>query len=89
VLIAVGAACVGSDGGIREDELVCEEAVARLTHCCNGLTHPYQCQYLDGCSGPATPEIPPPQAKCIMRASCASLVASDACMGAAQYVSCE
>jgi hypothetical protein len=90
VLLAVGGACVGSGSGVREDELVCEEAVARLKHCCPAATSDvdYQCLYVDGCDQ-SYPQISPDKGQCIMQASCESLLASNACgPGGAYEVRC-
>jgi hypothetical protein len=92
VSIAVGTACVGSDSGVREDELICEEAVARLTQCCGTLTYPYDCTYVppEACSSAVYPDIPTLQGQCIRKATCESLVASGACNANGAYgVTCQ
>jgi hypothetical protein len=64
----------------REDELECEEAVSRLSHCCPGFDSTrYRCIYTAGCHSDTQPDISVENARCIRRESCAALVTSGAC----------
>jgi hypothetical protein len=69
--------------GIREDEFVCEDAVAHLQSCCPGFTGSnVDCTYQSqgGCgSPPIYPEISTDQASCIRNKSCDQLRAGGDC----------
>jgi hypothetical protein len=71
--IAVAARC------LRPDEMLCEEAVARLSSCCPGFDPgSMRCVYSEGC-GTTYPDLSEPDARCIAGASCAQLVANGIC----------
>lgn len=66
--------------GVREDELRCEEAVARLADCCPGFdTSRIDCAYYATCNGTHRPDIPITEARCIAAASCATVDQSAIC----------
>jgi hypothetical protein len=68
--------------GIREDELLCEEAMAHIGQCCPGLdVAAVDCTYTSGCST-TYPALTVPQSQCIDGMSCADLVSSDMCPNA-------
>jgi hypothetical protein len=87
LLLQVALAC----GGIREDELSCEDATAHLAACCPGLAAAQiSCTYVppqsDGCYGtPANyPGIGIAASTCIREESCAQLQSSGVCDRAAK-----
>jgi hypothetical protein len=66
-------------GSIREDELDCEEAVARLRSCCPGFSpDAVDCRYREGC-GPVYPQISTADSDCIRATACETLVATGVC----------
>ncbi len=82
-LFAVG----GGACGVREDEFDCENAVARLAHCCPGFdTTQVDCSYSPGCGNPY-PSIDPAQSNCILQSSCSSLQSAGVCDRAAMLSS--
>ena len=77
VLAAVALRCV------RRDELMCENAVARLDRCCSGFhTDSSYCTYSDGC-GVTYPTITEADSDCIVGLSCEQIVAAGVCERAA------
>ncbi len=76
------------DDQFREDVIVCEEAVARLEHCCPGFdVRSIECRYRyahrEGCGTTTTERTEPAFTKaesaCVRAASCEDLVAKGAC----------
>lgn len=66
--------------GIREDELACEEAFARLKQCCPGLrVVGLDCEYIPGCSQSSYPEISVDQSACIRDLTCEEVTAAAIC----------
>lgn len=68
---------------VRDDEFLCEDAVAKLEGCCPSATvDPGMCTFQEGtCSSPAVyPKIGETQARCIIGSSC-SEVRRGACGG--------
>lgn len=71
--------------GIREDELLCEEAAAHLASCCPGFdVSSLSCSYNSGCGSTTYPALSIPGSQCINGESCATLVATDVCQRAQQ-----
>jgi hypothetical protein len=87
-LAALGLTALMADGGLREDEIDCEEAVAHLQACCPGFTQTetLQCTYSDGC-GVVEPAISIPQSQCILAESCEALVSGGVCARAVNLAS--
>jgi hypothetical protein len=85
LLLAIGVVLVPSvgrwaDPGFRQDELVCEEAVAHVAHCCGWSGVNETCTYWEDCDGEAHhPSIGPEQADCLRLQSCRSLVEHGIC----------
>ena len=79
-LAALGLSTLMADGGLREDEIDCEQAVAHLQECCPGFarTETLQCEYNDGC-GTIDPALSIDQSLCILGESCAQIVSSGLC----------
>lgn len=83
-IFACTAACA-----IRPDELECEEAVGRLTQCCDLAVVDGYCTYVapvsQGCSEtPAVyPALTPDESRCIRAMSCAAMQSSGVCARAA------
>jgi hypothetical protein len=68
--------------GIREDELVCENAVSHLQSCCSGFTGSnIDCTYSQGGCEDNTvyPELTASQSACIQAESCDELVSTGVC----------
>ena len=69
-------------GGMRKDEILCEEALARLGDCCpQESLASVRCTFFHGCMGhdESYPDIGPEDADCIRNASCDQLVSSGLC----------
>jgi hypothetical protein len=78
LVLALGAlvCCVG----IREDELLCEEAAAHLASCCPGFdAGALGCTYSTGCGTTTYPALGIDQSKCINRENCGQLVSTSVC----------
>src|SRR5262249_2143923 len=82
--IRAALACLGlstliAGGGLRQDELDCEEAVAHLQECCpNFAGATLACEYSDGC-GVTEPALSIDESHCILARDCADVVASGLC----------
>lgn len=86
LIVAAGlfAAFGASAGGFREDEIYCEEAVARLAKCCPSFdARSIECSFYDSSTAcnpnvqyPALDEV---TSKCILELDCGSLVSSGVC----------
>jgi hypothetical protein len=82
--IRTAIACLGlstliAGGGLRQDELDCEQAVAHLKECCPdfvGAT--IACEFSDGC-GTTDPALSIDESHCILALECAALVKSGIC----------
>ena len=67
-------------GELREDEQVCEEALAHLRNCCSGYPESVSCQYVSGCASNAhTPEIDAVTSDCLRARSCGELASQGLC----------
>jgi len=79
-LIVLGFSTLMADGGLREDEIDCEEAVSYLQQCCPHFkqTETLQCEYSDGC-GVTEPALSIDQSQCILGLSCQQIVANGIC----------
>jgi hypothetical protein len=67
-------------GAIREDELKCEQAVARLVECCPGfVASNLECVYGSGCIATQYPAISMSESDCIVDLSCDELVDAKVC----------
>jgi hypothetical protein len=66
--------------GIPRDEFDCENAAARLVHCCGGEFPHFRCNYVDGgCGGNSLYPLDPGESACILGASCDDLRSSGVC----------
>src|SRR5687767_8277651 len=75
-LVALVVAC----GEIREDEVWCEAAVARLHDCCPGIEpQRFSCVHSSGCSDNTLPTFSQRGSQCIVDRSCDSLMSSGVC----------
>lgn len=73
-------------GTLRQEELECEEAVARLYECCpSAPLSEVNCTYEEGgCEGePRVPDIPVRQSRCVRTLSCLELTTQGVCDHAA------
>jgi hypothetical protein len=68
----IAVAFVFACGEIREDEMECEEAVARLADCCSNVeTNRFVCIKTHGCGGATlTPDFTADGSECIRKKSC-------------------
>jgi hypothetical protein len=87
-LAALGLSTLMADGGLREDEIDCEQAVAYLQQCCPEFSQneTLQCEYSDGC-GVTQPALSIPESQCILGETCAQLVANGICTRALHLAS--
>jgi hypothetical protein len=73
-LLLLGAAIVGgipAAHGFRQDEVECDEALARLEECCPGFhASAIRCTYIEGCEHSTYPSILPGESRCIRDKSC-------------------
>lgn len=77
----------GAHVAFREDELLCEEAVARLRDCCSEADLRYvSCTYSAGCET-SSPNISPSDSRCIRSRSCVELQQQGTCEALAALVS--
>jgi hypothetical protein len=71
--------------GLREDELLCEEAAAHLQSCCPGFdVTSLSCSYTSGCGSTTYPALSIAASQCINGESCAALVSGNVCQRAQQ-----
>ncbi len=72
-------------GELRQDELLCEEATARLTDCCNDFaTREMRCVFDEGCNaevdGPArVTDLSVEESTCVLDLSCAEVRGAGLC----------
>jgi len=82
LLLAVGVLVLTSGwlAGFREDELECEQAVAKLVECCPDFsTNVIECNYATGCGSTTYPALSIDQSQCIGDLSCSEIVANKIC----------
>jgi hypothetical protein len=78
--VALVVGLVMACGDIRQDEFLCENAVAHLQRCCPDFTSSsIDCTYAPGCTSTVYPELDATQSDCIMSESCGALLASGVC----------
>jgi hypothetical protein len=68
-----------ADGGLRQDELDCEEAASYLQSCCPDFTITFSCTYSSGCDDTVVPDLSIDQSQCILAESCEEIVSSGVC----------
>ena len=76
----LGLSTLIADGGLRQDELECEDAVAYLQGCCPdwaGAT--VACSYDSGCGSVTETALSIDESQCILAESCTQIVASGIC----------
>jgi hypothetical protein len=74
------------NGGLREDELECEQAANQLAGCCPGFeVRKLSCSYTDGC-GTSYPALTIDESECIVSESCSTLQKTEVCARAAAAV---
>lgn len=70
-------------GGLRQDELQCEEAVAKLLECCPDFrAEEIACNYSDGCGSTQYPALSIETSECIRDMDCETIVARSVCVRA-------
>jgi hypothetical protein len=62
-------------GSIREDEFLCNEAIAHVRSCCGGATVPADfCEFTSGCDGGGhSPSLSPSTSRCLLAEDCGAL----------------
>ena len=85
LITGLGVASMGATlDGFREDEIMCEEAVARLVKCCSDFDpHAVTCSYSSGCGTTQYPAIDMQTSTCIREQSCEDLIGGGVCDRAA------
>jgi hypothetical protein len=79
VLAALGFTLLVAGGGLREDELECEQAVAKLQGCCPDYADAQiECHHSTIC-GLTEPALSIAESQCIAQLSCEEIVARDLC----------
>lgn len=72
------------DGGLRQDELECQQAANQLAECCPGFDPTMlSCNYSDGCTT-SYPALTVAESNCIENESCSQLRATNVCARAAE-----
>ena len=80
VVCAAALAAMTMTCGVREDELRCEEAAARLKECCSGFDpQRIDCYWVETGCGTVYPDITISESRCISSTSCATLVSTGVC----------
>jgi hypothetical protein len=65
---------------LRQDEVECEEAAARLMACCPDFEPTdVQCAFVEGCESDTYPHLSPRESRCILDRECANLRNDDVC----------
>lgn len=73
-------ASFGFSGGLREDELECEQAVAHLADCCPDLDPAeISCTYVEGCDSSELTTFSVSESQCIEDLGCDDIRARDLC----------
>jgi hypothetical protein len=69
-----------ASGGLREDEIDCEEAVAHLDECCPGFAKAtsMSCTFGTGCEQ-SLPELTVDESRCVTAASCDEIRSRNLC----------
>ena len=76
LLVGVALSC----GDISEEEMVCEEAVARLETCCPEIDpRRINCVYAQSCDAELVPVLTPRASACVAETSCDDLKARGSC----------
>jgi hypothetical protein len=75
----LGLSALVADGGLRQDELDCEEAASYLESCCPDFTPTFACTYTSGCSENTAPALSISDSQCILAESCDQIVSSGLC----------
>jgi hypothetical protein len=82
-LLVLGLAIAGgipAAHGFRQDEVECEEALARLEECCPGFDASLvRCDYLESCEDTTYPSITPSESQCLRDLSCDVIRQKRAC----------
>src|ERR1700761_6019438 len=76
----LGLSTLVANGGLRQDELDCEQAIAYLQGCCpdfGGAT--VACSYDSGCGTTVSTALSIEESQCILSESCSQIVASGLC----------
>jgi hypothetical protein len=69
-----------ADGGLRQDEIDCEQAVSYLQGCCPNLDPSnVVCVHDRGCSTHIDPELTIAESQCILATSCHDAIATGIC----------
>ena len=88
--LLLGAAALSTlvaGGGLRQDELDCEEAVAHLQDCCPDFANAtIACVASSGCT-PSDPALSIKESACVIARSCADVVATGLCESTRNLVS--
>jgi hypothetical protein len=77
---AAGLSALVASGGLRQDEIECEEAVAYLQGCCpdfSGAT--VACRHDSGCGVSVATALSVDESQCILAQSCAQIAAAGLC----------
>ncbi len=79
-LVAAGATLLVADGGLRQDEIDCEQAVSYLEGCCPAASlRPVACVRNDGCFVDVYPDLSIAESQCILATSCQDAIAHGVC----------
>ncbi|APR77320.1 Hypothetical protein A7982_02667 [Minicystis rosea] len=79
VTVVIGFSLLVAGGGLREDELECEQAFAHLKACCPDFDHTeISCVYSTFCNL-VLPDLSIPESQCIVQRSCEDIVQGGIC----------
>ena len=79
-ICALGVSTLVADGGLRQDEIDCEEAISYLDGCCPGFQGgTVACVHDSGCGTVTDTALSIEESQCIVAESCDQIVSSGIC----------
>jgi hypothetical protein len=79
-LLGAAVTMLTAGDAIRRDELACEEAYAKIEHCCGVRPTQLSCDYVAGCGTPPNlPDVSEPLSARLLRLDCDELVSEGWC----------
>ncbi len=80
VVCVLGVSTLVADGGLRQDEIDCENAISYLQGCCPDFTgETVACVHDEGCGTITDTALSIEESQCIVAESCAQVVSSGIC----------
>lgn len=80
IVCVLGLSALVADGGLRQDEIECEEAVSYVQSCCPGfVSGTVACVHDTGCGVTTDTALSISESECILAESCDEIVATGLC----------